>query len=147
MLVDYPPEIQIQTIGGKGLGCIRRSFDQIMTEEAFSIRLKEGSTTSSNRAMRDGNLSSPIIILKESSGIRSTTSTTSRTRKNERKPSFHDPRLPQGHPRGPLELIAYVVRNNKLFTEIMTYIMVSPYSARGYGIFNKSRTALRPGGL
>lgn len=37
----------------------------------------------------------------------------------------------------PLELIAHVVRNNKPFTEIVTadYIMVTPYSARGYGIF------------
>ena len=37
----------------------------------------------------------------------------------------------------PLELIAHVVRNDLPFTEIITadYIMVSPYSARGYGIF------------
>jgi hypothetical protein len=39
----------------------------------------------------------------------------------------------------PLELISYVVRNNRPFTEIMTadYIMVSPYSAKGYGIFEQ----------
>ena len=38
----------------------------------------------------------------------------------------------------PLELIAHVVRNDKPFTEIVTadYIMVTPYSARGYGIFD-----------
>jgi len=37
----------------------------------------------------------------------------------------------------PLELIAHVVRNDLPFTQIMTadYMMVSPYSARGYGIF------------
>jgi hypothetical protein len=39
----------------------------------------------------------------------------------------------------PLELIAHVVRNDRPFTEIMTadYIMVSPYSAKGYGIFEQ----------
>lgn len=39
----------------------------------------------------------------------------------------------------PLELIAHVVRNDKPFTEIVTadYIMVTPYSARGYGIFDE----------
>jgi hypothetical protein len=39
--------------------------------------------------------------------------------------------------REPLELITHIVRNDKPFTEIVTadYIMVSPYTARGYGIF------------
>ncbi len=41
--------------------------------------------------------------------------------------------------REPLELIAYIVRNERPFTELATadYIMVSPYSARGYGIFEE----------
>ncbi len=39
----------------------------------------------------------------------------------------------------PLKLIEYIVRNNRPFTEIVTadYIMVSPYTARGYGIFEE----------
>lgn len=39
--------------------------------------------------------------------------------------------------REPLELITYIVRNDRPFTELVTadYIMVSPYSARGYGLF------------
>ena len=39
--------------------------------------------------------------------------------------------------REPLELIKYIVRNDRPFTELVTadYIMVSPYTARGYGIF------------
>ncbi len=43
--------------------------------------------------------------------------------------------------REPLELIAYIVRNDRPFTEIVTadYIMVSPYTARGYGIFDELR--------
>lgn len=41
--------------------------------------------------------------------------------------------------REPLELIAYIVRNNHPFSELATadYIMVSPYTARGYGIFEE----------
>ncbi|MDB6152931.1 MAG: hypothetical protein JWL90_1384 [Chthoniobacteraceae bacterium] len=37
--------------------------------------------------------------------------------------------------REPLELIKYIVRNERPFTEIVTadYIMVSPYTSRGYG--------------
>ena len=42
--------------------------------------------------------------------------------------------------REPTELIKYIVRNEKPFTEIVTadYIMVSPYTARGYGVFDQS---------
>ncbi|MFO1042573.1 MAG: DUF1592 domain-containing protein [Planctomycetaceae bacterium] len=41
--------------------------------------------------------------------------------------------------REPLELITHIVRNNRSFTELVTadYIMVSPYTARGYGIFEE----------
>ena len=38
----------------------------------------------------------------------------------------------------PLRMIEYIVRNNRPFTEIATadYIMVSPHTARGYGIYD-----------
>ena len=41
--------------------------------------------------------------------------------------------------REPLELIEYIVRNDRPFTELVTadYIMVSPYTARGYGIYDQ----------
>ena len=41
--------------------------------------------------------------------------------------------------REPLELIEYIVRQDRPFTEIVTadYIMVSPYTARGYGIYDQ----------
>ena len=39
----------------------------------------------------------------------------------------------------PMKLIEHIVRNDRPFTEIVTadYIMVSPYTARGYGIFEE----------
>jgi hypothetical protein len=39
----------------------------------------------------------------------------------------------------PMKLIEHIVKNDKPFTEIVTadYIMVSPYSARGYGVFEE----------
>ena len=41
--------------------------------------------------------------------------------------------------REPLELIKYIVRNERPFTEIVTadYIMVTPYTSRGYGIYGE----------
>ncbi len=45
----------------------------------------------------------------------------------------------------PLRMIEYIVRNDRPFTEILTadYIMVSPYSARGYGIFESIKDQFR----
>ena len=39
----------------------------------------------------------------------------------------------------PMQLIEYIVRGDRPFTEIVTadYIMVTPYSARGYGVFEE----------
>ena len=41
----------------------------------------------------------------------------------------------------PMKLIEYIVKNDRPFTEIVTadYVMVTPYSARGYGIYDELR--------
>jgi len=41
--------------------------------------------------------------------------------------------------REPMELIKHIVRNDRPFTELVTadYLMVSPHSARGYGLFEE----------
>lgn len=43
--------------------------------------------------------------------------------------------------REPTELVKYIVRNEHPFTEIVTadYILVSPYTARGYGVFEEMK--------
>ncbi len=43
--------------------------------------------------------------------------------------------------REPLELIKYIVRNDRPFTEIVTadYVMLSPFTARGYGNYEEIR--------
>lgn len=47
--------------------------------------------------------------------------------------------------REPLELIEYIVRNDRPFAELATadYIMVTPYSARGYGIYEEIKDQFR----
>src|SRR5262249_51030632 len=45
----------------------------------------------------------------------------------------------------PMKLIEYIVRNDRPFTEIVTadYILVSPYSARGYGVFDEVKAKFK----
>jgi hypothetical protein len=47
--------------------------------------------------------------------------------------------------REPFELIQYIVRNERPFTEIVTadYIMVSPYTARSYGMFEEVKAQFK----
>jgi hypothetical protein len=47
--------------------------------------------------------------------------------------------------REPLELVKYIVRNERPFTEILTadYIMVSPYTSRGYGNFDELEASFK----
>lgn len=47
--------------------------------------------------------------------------------------------------REPLELIAYIVKNERPFSELICadYIMVSPYTARGYGIFDDVKSQFK----
>lgn len=42
----------------------------------------------------------------------------------------------------PMKLVEYIVRNDRPFTEIVTadYILVTPYTARGYGIYDEIRS-------
>jgi hypothetical protein len=44
-----------------------------------------------------------------------------------------------------MKLIEYIVRNDRPFTEIVTadYIMVSPYSARGYGVYDELKESFK----
>ncbi len=45
----------------------------------------------------------------------------------------------------PMKLIEHVVRNDRPFTEIVTadYVMVTPYTARGYGVFEELRSKFK----
>lgn len=47
--------------------------------------------------------------------------------------------------REPLELIRYIVKNDRPFTEILTanYTMMSPYTARGYGLYEELKDQFR----
>ena len=47
-----------------------------------------------------------------------------------------------------MKLIEYIVRNDRPFSEIVTadYIMVTPFSARGYGIYDQVRDQFKKSG-
>jgi hypothetical protein len=138
-----PTPKERQAINEKELAGLDATLDQLMTEDAFYARLKEGFN---DIFLTDGYDGNGELILSynhfdktrhwyqkhDFSHIEN---------KRERQEALWDmARVYRKAIRGePLELIAHVVRKDRPFTEIMTadYMMVSPYSARGYGIFEQ----------
>mgnify|MGYP006082863675 FL=1 len=138
-----PTPKERQAIKEKELAGLDATLDQLMTEDAFYGRLKEGFN---DIFLTDGYDGNGELILSynhfdktrhwyqkhDFSHIEN---------KRERQEALWDmARVYRKAIRGePLELIAHVVRKDRPFTEIMTadYMMVSPYSARGYGIFEQ----------
>ena len=138
-----PNESEKKAIEEKGLDGLDAILNRIMSEDAFYVRLKEGFN---DIFLTDGFEGNSELILSydhfnktrhwyqkhDLSHIKD---------KRERQEELWD--MARVYRKAircePLELIAHVVRNNRPFTEIMTadYIMVSPYSARGYGIYDQ----------
>ena len=148
MVGRLPTEIEKQTIEEKGLDALDEVLDQIMTEEAFYIRIKEGFN---DIFLTEGYEGNGELILSYNHFEKSRLwyqkyNLDHIVDEKERKETFYS--ITRNYRKAireePLELVAYVVRNNKPFTEILTadYIMVSPYSARGYGIFRTNQKPL-----
>jgi hypothetical protein len=138
-----PLKTELETIKNTGLRGIDGVLDGIMTEDSFYERLKEGFNDIFLTNGYDGN---GELILSynhfEKSRLWYQKYDLSHIKdEEERKEALYAlAREYRKAIRGePLELIANVVRNDLPFTEIMTadYMMVTPYSARGYGIFER----------
>ena len=138
-----PTPKEKKAVQQKGFAGLDAILDQLMTEDAFYARLKEGFN---DIFLTDGYDGNGELILSynhfEKSRLWYQKYDFSHIEdKRERQEALWEmSRVYRKAIRSePLELIAHVVRNDRPFTEIMTadYIMVSPYSARGYGIFEQ----------
>ncbi len=130
-----PTSAELAAVDAQPEAGINALLDAIYTEDGFYNRLKEGFndvflTDFALAAGFDGRLYEPHYPDRrwwEALGLSDSEST--RLRNHSR----------YGISREPLELIAFIVRNDRPFTELLTanYIMVNPYSARSYGVFGK----------
>lgn len=145
-----PTEKEIAAVEKSGLPAMDAILDGAMKEEAFYERLREAFNDILLTDGFDGNgeeVLSYAHFHKSRQWFRERDP--NKDRKKEDKLSYSTPEmraytnLIRGYRaalrREPLELVAYIVRNDRPFTEIVTadYIMVSPYSSRGYGQFEE----------
>jgi hypothetical protein len=127
--------------GSKELAVI---LDEVMKEDAFYARLKEGFNDIFLTLGYDGNgeevLSydhfQPTRLWYQKHDLSKITEKERQRARWSLADVYRD-----AIKREPMELIEHIVRNDRPFTELATadYIMVSPYSARGYGVFDEIR--------
>ena len=138
-----PTKDEVTQIRDRGLEGIDRVLDSLMTEDAFYERLIEGFNDIFLMYGIDG-------VPERIPGYRNFGHTRlwyqkvefleieDKKERQKAKYALVD-RYREAMLHEPYALIEYIVRNDRPFTELVTadYIMVSPYTARGYGIFEE----------
>lgn len=138
-----PTEAELAAVASKGHKALPGLLDAIMKEEAFYTRLREG--------FNDIFLTTGYDDVPENALSYEHFSKTRHWTENYDLSSAGDKAAQQkarykltddyraAFQGEPMRLIDYIVRNDRPFSEIVTadYIMVTPYTARGYGIYDQ----------
>jgi hypothetical protein len=143
-----PMPEESKAIQQDGLAALHPILDSILREDAFYVRLKEGFNDIFLTIGIEDNAETLLSYDHfEKTRLWYQTHDFSHLPESERERAgwklaavYRDALL-----REPLELIEYIVRNEKPISELATadYIMVSPYTARGYGIFDEIKDQFR----
>jgi hypothetical protein len=138
-----PTDGELAAVGEQGLKAIPAILDVVMNEEAFYTRLREAFN---DIFLTDGYDDAAETALSyehfgttrewpEKFDLSNIADATQRQRARWNLAAVYRKAI-LGEP---MKLIEYIVRNDRPFTEIVTadYIMVTPYTARGYGIYDE----------
>jgi hypothetical protein len=145
-----PTETERKTIADKGLTAIPSVLDALMKEDAFYDRLREGFNDIFLTVGIDGNPEATVLSYEHFTKTRLWTAKfdlnhieDTKARQQARYKLDADYR--KALLGEPMKLIEHIVRNDQPFTEIVTadYIMVTPYSARGYGNFEELKSKFK----
>jgi len=139
-----PSEAELSTVAANGLKSVPEILDKVMTEDAFYDRLREGFNDIFLTLGVDGNPDQTVLSyehFEKSRGWYQNYDLSHIEDETERRQAGY--KFANDYRAAllgePMKLIEYIVRNDRPFTEIITadYIMVSPFTARGYGIFDE----------
>ncbi len=144
-----PTAKEVETVSREGLQAVPAVLDGVMTEQPFYDRLRE--------AFNDIFLTVGYIDGAESALSYDHFSTTRHwTQKHDLSHIAEEKERTQARYKlandyraallgEPMRLIEHIVKNDRPFTEIVTadYILVSPYTARGYGIYDEVKSQFR----
>jgi hypothetical protein len=145
-----PSKGELAAIGRDGLKALPAILDAVMKEDAFYDRLREGFNDIFLTLGVDGNADQTVLSYEHFEKTRhwyqkfdlSNIKDKNERQRTEWKIAAEYRKALLGEP---MKLVEYVVRNDRPFTEIATadYVMVSPYSARGYGVFDEVKSKFK----
>jgi hypothetical protein len=138
-----PTAAETAAVAGGGLDALPPLLDALMEEDAFYDRLREGFNDIFLTLGLDGNPEADVLTYEHFTKTRLWTQKhdLSHVPEPERQKARY--KLTADYRKAllgePMKLIEHIVRNDRPFTEVVTadYIMVTPYTARGYGIFEE----------
>ena len=120
-----------------------------MKEEAFYDRLREGFNDIFLTLGLDGNPEATVLSYEHFTKTRLWTQKHDLSHIPEKERQKARYKLDADYRKAllgePMKLVEHIVRNDRPFTEIVTadYIMVTPYTARGYGIFEEVKSKFK----
>ncbi|MCU0716510.1 MAG: hypothetical protein MUD03_10325 [Pirellula sp.] len=139
-----PTEAEVAAVKDQGLGAMHSILDGVMQEEAFYERIREAFNDIFLTEGIDGNADSTVLSYEhfEKSRLWYQKHDLSHIEdaKERQQAGYKLANEYRAALLGePMKLIEHIIRHDRPFTEIVTadYIMVSPYSARGYGIYDE----------
>jgi hypothetical protein len=138
-----PTEEEKTAVAARGLDELPSLLDELMKEDAFYERLREGFNDIFLTTGLDGNPEATVLSYEHFTKTRLWTQKHDLSNVPEKDRQKARYKLDADYRKAllgePMKLVEHIVRNDRPFTEIVTadYIMVTPYTARGYGIFDE----------
>ena len=144
-----PTEAETAAVSAQGLKSLSAVLDAVMKEDAFYERLREAFNDVFLTIGLDDNAENVLTydhfektrLWYQKYDLSHITDEKERTKAGYKLADDYRKAI-QGEP---MRLIEYIVRNERPFTEVVTadYIMVTPYSARGYGVFDELKSTFK----
>jgi hypothetical protein len=144
-----PTEAEKAVVTEKGLNAVPPLLDAMMKEDSFYDRLREGFNDIFLTIGIDGVPEATILSYEHFTRTRGWTAKHDLNHIPEKDRQKERYKLDADYRKGllgePMKLVEHIVRNDRPFTEIVTadYIMVTPYTARGYGIFDEVKSQFK----
>jgi hypothetical protein len=145
-----PTDAEFAAVAKDGLKAMPRLLDDLMKEDSFYDRLREGFNDVFLTLGVDGNPDQTCLSYEHFEKTRHWYAKYDLSHiKDKDKRQREEWKIAREYREAllgePMKLIEHIVRNNRPFTEIVTadYIMVSPYTARGYGVFDEVKSKFK----
>jgi len=144
-----PTDAEKKVVAEKGMNGLPVLLDELMKEDAFYDRLREGFNDIFLTLGLDGNPEASVLSYEHFTKTRLWTQKHDLSHIPEKERQKARYKLDADYRKAllgePMKLIEHIVRHDRPFTDVVTadYIMVTPFTARGYGVFDEVKSQFK----